>query len=112
MILFKPEHAPMINNGTKTQTRRKGKRRWRVGSVHQCKLNFNKGSKPFAYVKITGVREEPLGAITPEDARKEGYMSIQEYKEVFVRIYGAWTPDEVVSVVDFERVTPPEGVEI
>jgi len=104
MILFKPEHVPMILNHTKTQTRRKGKRRWKVGSVHQAKTNFKKDST-FASVLILAVREEPLGAITEAGAKAEGYNSVAEYQEVFKKIYGAWEPDEEVHVVDFE-VTP------
>ncbi|MFA4834944.1 MAG: ASCH domain-containing protein [Dehalococcoidia bacterium] len=106
MILFKPEHVPMILDDTKTQTRRKGKRRWKVGSVHQAKTNFKKDST-FASVRILAVREELLGCITTEDAKAEGYNSIAEYKEVFIKIYGQWTPEEVIHVVDFERTERP-----
>jgi hypothetical protein len=101
MILFKPEHVPMILNHTKTQTRRKGKRRWKVGSVHQAKTNFKKDSA-FANLRILAVREEPLGCITTEDAKAEGYNSIAEYQQVYKRIYGTWEPEEEVHVVDFE----------
>ncbi|MTI82320.1 MAG: ASCH domain-containing protein [Firmicutes bacterium] len=104
MILFKPEHIPMVKNGIKTQTRRKGKPRWKIGSIHQAKENFKKGSKPFAHIEILAVRREPLGSITEADAKAEGYSSVEEYKKVFQRIYGDWNPDEVVNVVDFRRV--------
>lgn len=107
MILFKPEHAPMILDGTKTQTRRLGKCRWRVGSIHQAKLNFKKGSNPFAHIKILSRYQEPLGNISEADARAEGYNSIQEYVEVFKRIYGMWDPDIDVWVVNFERQVTP-----
>jgi hypothetical protein len=101
MILFKPEHVPMILDGTKTQTRRKGKRRWKVGSIHQAKTNFKKDST-FAHLLVLAVGEEPLGAITEADAKAEGYNSIAEYQEVFVKIYGQWAPEEMVHVIDFE----------
>jgi len=104
VILFKPEHVQPILEGRKTQTRRTGKKRWNVGSVHQAKLNFKKGSKPFAYLKITDVRQERLGNITEADAWAEGYGSIEEYKEVFKQIYGYWNPDINVWVVNFEVV--------
>ncbi|SHJ15255.1 ASCH domain-containing protein [Desulfofundulus thermosubterraneus] len=71
LILFKPEHVEPILPSHKTQTRRLGKKRWKAGSVHQCRLNYR--AEPFAYVKVTAVRRERLGDITEEDARKEGY---------------------------------------
>ncbi|MBE0448774.1 MAG: ASCH domain-containing protein [Actinobacteria bacterium] len=102
MILFKPEHKDMILAGKKTQTRRVGKKRWKVGSIHQARLNYY--SEPFARLKITGVRRELLGWITNEDAEKEGYSCIAEYKQVFRRIYGFWDDMQEVWVIDFEVV--------
>jgi hypothetical protein len=104
VILFKPEHVGPILRREKIQTRRIGKRRWRVGSIHQAKINFKKGSKTFAHLRIKVVRKEPLGCISEEDARKEGYPSVEAYKEVFKRIYKKWDPDLLVWVVDFEVV--------
>lgn len=91
MILFKPEHVELILSGQKTQTRHTGKKRWRIGSVHQCRLNYR--GEPFAHVRITGVRREKLGAISEADAKKEGYPSVEAYREAFTRIYGFWDPD-------------------
>lgn len=114
MILFKPEHKDLILKGLKTQTRRTGKCRWRVGSIHQAKLNFKKGSTPFAHLKITGVRQEPFGAITEEDAKKEGYSSVDDYIEAFFRIYSKQLKGKKlvdigempVWVIDFKVVEP------
>lgn len=85
MILFKPEHVKPILRREKTQTRRLGNKRWNVGAVHQCKLNFMKG-EPFARVRILGVRKERLGSITPAGARAEGYASAHEYLMAFHKI--------------------------
>ncbi|NPV80716.1 MAG: ASCH domain-containing protein [Firmicutes bacterium] len=102
MILFKPEHVEPILAGRKTQTRRVGKKRWNVGSIHQARLNYY--AKPFARIKILAVRQERLGDISEEDARREGYGSVEEYRKVFERIYGRWVPDEMVWAIDFEVV--------
>ncbi len=108
MILFKPEHKEMILRKKKTQTRRTGQRRWNVGSIHQAKLDYRKGSQAFAYIRIIAVREEFLGMITDEDARREGYPSIKAYRKIFKRIYGHWDPHMPVWVVDFELVSEAE----
>jgi hypothetical protein len=102
MILFKPEHVEPILRGQKTQTRRTGHKRWKVRSVHQAKTNYK--DAPFADLLITRVRSEQLGAISENDARKEGYPSVEAYQEAFGRIYGWWKPKTEVWVLDFEVI--------
>lgn len=112
MILFRPEHVAPILRGEKTQTRRTGRRRWRPGSIHECRTEMF--GKPFARVRILSVRQEPLGAITENDAMREGYGSVEEYLEAFFRIYekklkGMRLVDigrMPVWVIDFEVVGP------
>jgi len=112
MILFKPEHVDPILRGEKIQTRRTGKCRWRPGSIHECRTEMF--GKPFAKVRILSVRQEPLGAITEDDAMREGYGSVEEYLEAFFRIYekklkGMRLVDigrMPVWVIDFEVVGP------
>lgn len=107
MLLFKAEHVDPIKNDIKTQTRRLGKIRWKVGSIHQAKTGYKKDDT-FSHLQIKAVRQEPLGCITEADARAEGYNSISEYIEVFKRIYGKWIPEELVCVIDFKRVPAPK----
>src|SRR5690606_38575844 len=74
VILFKPEQVEPILVGRKTQTRRTWKRpRVKVGSVHQAKTTYH--DKPFARIKITGLRRQRLGDISTEDVHREGYDS-------------------------------------
>lgn len=103
MILFKKEHVEPILAGRKTQTRRTGKLRWKVGAVRQAKTAYNKDSE-FAKLRIVAVRPELLGEISEADAIAEGYNSVEEYKDVFKRIYGFWDDFKVVWVIDFEKV--------
>lgn len=99
MILFKSHLAPLIVSGRKTTTRRSGKKRWREGAVHECRTNYF--SKPFALVRIDRVYQQPLGAMTDADARREGLASLESFKGEWVKIYGKWTPRTIVWVVDF-----------
>lgn len=105
VILFKQEHVEPILVDRKTQTRRTGMLRWKVGAVRQAKTGYNKDSE-FAKLKIISVRQERLGLITLADAYAEGYDSIEEYKEVFIRIYGSWDAELLVWVIDFRREEP------
>lgn len=108
MILFKLEHVPMILSGRKTQTRRTWDRpRVKVGSVHQCKTGFGKGDKPFAHIRITGLRQERLGVISDADVRAEGYETREQLADIWRRIHGkAPDPNQLVWVVDFALVEP------
>ena len=102
MILFKPEHAPMILERRKTQTRRLGKKRWNVGAVHQARTKMF--GKPFARLRILGVREDVLEAVSQEDAEREGYHCPSCYRAAFGRINDRMDPLTKVWVVDFELV--------
>lgn len=88
MLLFKPEHKPMILSGQKTVTRRFWKRRRAVpGAVHQaCLALSGPGRKPFALLRILEVYQEHIGDITTADVRAEGYASRKEYFSVLHKI--------------------------
>ena len=113
MILFKPEHVDPILTGRKTQTRRLGKKRWNVGSIHACYTRppfARGGAEPFCRVLILGVRRERLDDISEGDARAEGYPNSERFVEAFERINRtALNPETCeyprVWVVTFE-VTP------
>jgi len=107
VMLFKPEHAQMILRRKKTQTRRTGKKRWKVGKIYQAKTG-HRGSEPFAYLLITGLRQEFLGQITDQDACREGYPHIPGYRKIWKKINGRWDPHQLVWVVDFELATEVE----
>ena len=107
MILFKAYHAPLILAGKKTQTRRRGKKRWIVGHTHQAKVSYM--AKPFATLRVLALREEPLSHISDADAIAEGYLNRNDYFQAFLNIYGENDPDEVVWVLAFECVPSPQA---
>ena len=97
MILFKPEHKPMILTGQKTQTRRLGNKRWNVGAIHKSYTRpafARPPGKPFASVRILRVWEEQLKSISDEDAAAEGYPDRFQYLYAFYRIHGLDDVDE------------------
>jgi hypothetical protein len=104
VIIFKKKHVTLINTGLKTVTRRKGKRRWKEGAVHQCYTELPlSGGKPFARVRIERVYEQELGAMTEADASKEGGYTLSEFRQLWRDINGAWRPSENVWVVEFRK---------
>lgn len=113
MILFKHEHIQPILDRRKTQTRRfwqDEKPRVKVGNIYQARTRMLDKASTFAYLRVVGLRWEPLDSITEEDAHREGYESIDKFKSAFVRINsrslpgGHWPKNEMVWVVDFEVV--------
>jgi hypothetical protein len=101
-MLFKPEHVEPILSGRMTQIRKLwDKPMAKVGSIHKAKTAlFSKDY--FASIIITGLRREKLGAITIEDAMREGYDDLVSYREGWKKINGSWEPNSVVYVVSFE----------
>lgn len=109
MILFKPYHVDLILSGRKTQTRRLGKKRWLVGSVHQAKVSYM--AKPFASIKVLNIRYELLVPMSESDAHAEGYESTEAYLRAFKEIY-KYPLDEANPycwVLDFELAPLPHA---
>lgn len=93
MILFKPEHAELILEGRKTQTRRFWKAcRIKLGSVHQCYTRpafARPPGKPFATIEIVSIRRQAVFDMTLEDLQAEGgYTSQWEYAAALAKING------------------------
>ncbi len=103
-MLFKKEHKDMILNGTKTATRRAWKRPMvKVGNIYQAKLEML-SKEYFAKIKVKELYEQELGAMTDEDAIKEGYEDVESFREIWIKINGWWNNDAIISVIEFELV--------
>lgn len=106
MILFRDRFKEAILNGQKTQTRRGGKKRWNVGSRHQCRTSLF--SEPFAIVEIRTVRREKLGQITQADAEAESFQNPAEFVRSFAEINKVEETQELANtevwVIEFNKV--------
>jgi len=86
----------------KVTTRRLGNRRWNVGAIHTFKTNYYSDSA-FARARILNVYQENLLDTNEEDAFREGFWSLADFKKVWIRINGSWD-SVLVWVVDFKVV--------
>jgi len=105
MLLFKKNFVPQILGEVdplKVTTRRLGNRRWNVGAIHTFKTNYYSDSA-FARARILNVYQENLLDTNEEDAFREGFWSLADFKKVWIRINGSWD-SVLVWVVDFKVV--------
>ena len=108
-MIFSPENIELIREGKKTETRRIWKKpHVKVGKTYQCRTSrYAKTPEDSPYIKITAMRKERLGEITPEAAKREGMdsgLKIFQFRELWVKLHGLWDPDQEVYVIDFEVV--------
>ena len=109
-MFFTKENIELIRQGSKTETRRIWKKpHVRIGKTYQCRTSrYAKTPEDSPYIKITAMRKERLGEITPEAARKEGFKpdgaQLEKFWALWVKLHGSWNPDQEVYVVDFEVV--------
>lgn len=89
MFIVQAEHVPLIQDGNKTQTRRKRPKgpRANIDSIHQIKTSLF--GRPECLVKVTRIWQEPLDAISKDDAKAEGGYTPETYIAKMVEIYGA-----------------------
>ncbi len=103
-MLFKKKHVEMILAGRKTQTRRlPGKSaNYAIGRVYAIRDRWF--SKAQGYILITRKFRHRLGDITPEDLKKEGYSSLEEFRRAWIEINGpeSWQPNLTVTVYEFK----------
>lgn len=118
-MLFKDYHIPQIRAGEKTVTRREWDENYsgpNIGSVVAATTElFVPDEDADCYIRVTDKDAQPLSSMTDADARKEGaYEDLAAFREGYEKVYGngAWDPEKVVTVVEFEyvgRVRPEEN---
>ncbi|MHC1589818.1 MAG: ASCH domain-containing protein [Candidatus Hecatellaceae archaeon] len=99
-MFFNRKNIRRILEGKKTATRRKTGR-WRLGNHSIRTTLFEKG---LARIEIFRKYQQKLGDMTEEDARKEGVNSLEEFKQLWISLYGSWNPEEVVWVYEFKLI--------
>ncbi len=97
---FRLDHKDPILKGKKVQTSRKGipDPKVKVGAIVHAAV----WEPRFADLRITSIGRKRLGDFTEEDAKREGGYTLKEFKEVWKKIHGEWSPDESVYVINFK----------
>jgi len=80
MLLFKKKFLPAIRSGQKTQTIRLWKhRRMRTGQ-----RSYIPGA---GYIRVTAVDEVELDELTEDDARRDGFASLEALRNEIATLY-------------------------
>lgn len=112
---FQPELAQAVMGGGKTVTRRLCSENLRSPwSAWGCGLKVGsdyavcpgRGKTAIGRVRVTSVRREALGRLSAEEARREGFFSVQSFEQAWATINGSYDPDVQVWRVEFEVVEP------
>jgi hypothetical protein len=108
---FRPELADKVMAGEKTVTRRVvSDNRWSPWYVDQCSLKVGRdyavcpgrGKNAIGRVRIKDVRREPLGHLSDEEARREGFATAADFEAAFRAINGIYADNLLVWRVEFE----------
>jgi ParB family chromosome partitioning protein len=101
---FRATDMKPILEGTKTQSSRPNPPdpKIKAGTTVHAVI-----SEPtFADLQITSVERKRLKYFDNEDARREGYKTLQEFKKHWKDNYSEWNEDEFSYVIHFEKVKP------
>lgn len=101
-MIFWPDLAAKVANGTKTQTRRH-KLHYEIGKDYA--VQPGRGKHSLCRIRITGIRHEPLGQISDEDILAEGFANFKEFYSRWTLINGLEPMDTPVVVYEFEKVS-------
>lgn len=94
---FDPALLPKILDGTKTVTRRPTSTTVNVGDLIEVTTNVT--------IKVIDVKTVPLGSLAQAEVEKEGFITFEEFKAFWARVYGDFPAGEPVLRIELERQT-------
>lgn len=113
-MIFGLARIPAILDGSKTVTRRPAKKdhagylpcRYRPGRTYA--VQPGRGKATVARIRVTDVRMEPLsGVYSPGEAQAEGFASVEEFCDYWLRLHGDMNAETVIYRIAFELVRDP-----
>lgn len=101
-MTFDPGDVEPILNGAKTQmvSRNAPDPKVKAGATVQASVYVPR----FVDLNIVSLERKRLRYFDGDDAKKEGYASLVEFKRAWKKKHGTWDDDEMVYVVSFRKV--------
>lgn len=92
-LVTQPKLVAAAKAGTKTRQGRDGVYGWPGETFVLEDMTF----------VITDLKRERLGDMTDDDAKREGFMSLEMYKDIILKMHAGmtWNPDSLVWVHSF-----------
>ncbi len=104
-MIFQPEHIKMIQDGTKTQTRRSKRGTYQVGRTYAVQPGRGKRGVSGLRIEILGIQREWLSHISVKDAWREGGYTPADYIALYRSLHnGKPQHPELVWVFRFKKV--------
>lgn len=102
-LQFLAHEKKLIIDGEKTQTSRATipDPKIKAGAIVHAVVREPR----FADLRITSVERKKLKYFDEEDAEREGYGTMEEFRRMWHETYGEWDENELVYVVHFERLS-------
>ncbi len=97
--MVKGEYVDDILSGRKRATIRLGRVK-----VKYDELIVHGGGRPVAKVRVVNVTYKKVKELTDEDAKKDGFRNVNELLRALQRAYGRISPDDVVTIIEFELI--------
>lgn len=112
-MIFRPELAELVMAGEKTVTRRacttnprspwyRERCGYRVGQVFT--VNPGRGIPNVGRARVVSVRREPLGRLSSDEARREGFPDAGAFEATFEALNGGYDPSLEVWRIELEAI--------
>jgi ParB/RepB/Spo0J family partition protein len=101
-LAFEPNDVEPILNGMKTQlaSRTLPSSRIKTGDTVHASVYV----PHFADLRIVSIERKRLRYFDEEDAKREGYSSLTEFKRAWKKKHGEWDNDELLHIVHFQKI--------
>ncbi|MCJ2513450.1 MAG: ASCH domain-containing protein [Candidatus Thermoplasmatota archaeon] len=102
-MLFKDYHIEMIISGSKIETRRIWtKPHVKIGGIYPIQTKMFQKKNECKLIKVNYIFKQKLKDVTNDQADKEGYSNLNEFKKAFKNITNSWNGDQEVYAIGFE----------